>query len=363
MQPYKLFSSLLFSGSIVFLGACHSTSPQVKSNRHKAKQYQLATVVKQPLASSIQLPGALEAFEKVSIYPRISGFIKTVAVDRGSRVKKGQLLLQLEAPEVMQQYFAAQSRYHQAAALFAASKDNYERMLATSATPGTIAAHDLEMSRAKMMADSALMNTERSNLAASAAMKDYLTVTAPFDGVITERNIHPGALVGPATKSDDKPMLMLEQEDKLRLVLQVPEILSAQLQEGAVVTFKVNAMPGQNFQGKISRQAGTLNNKYRSEAVEIDVQNVNHRLKPGMYTEVNIPVSGSSGAMVVPATAVVASTEKKYVVLVKDKKTKWIDIQEGNHHNDSTEIFGLLQPGDQVVENATDDIREGETIN
>ncbi|WP_291910684.1 efflux RND transporter periplasmic adaptor subunit [Chitinophaga sp. CB10] len=362
MQPYKIFHTLIISGSVLLLGACHNAEPQAKSNRHTAKTYQLATVAQQPLASSIQLPGALEAFEKVSIYPRINGFVKTVAVDRGSRVKKGQLLLQLEAPEVMQQYFAAQSRYHQAAALFAASKDNYERMLATSATPGTIAPHDLALSRSRMMADSALMNTERSNLAAAAAMKDYLTVTAPFDGVITARNIHPGALVGPATKTDDKPMLMLEQEDKLRLVLQVPEILSAQLQEGAEVTFKVNAIPGENFKGKISRQAGTLSDKYRSEAVEIDVLNVNRRLKPGMFTEVNIPVSGSSGAMVVPASAVVASTEKKYVVVVKDKKAKWVDIQEGNHHNDSTEIFGMLHPGDQVVANATDDIREGETI-
>ncbi|NIG56215.1 efflux RND transporter periplasmic adaptor subunit [Chitinophaga sp. Cy-1792] len=362
MQTYK--SNKHYLALVVLaagFAACHGTEQKKTPVNHPAK-YNMATVVKEPLTSSMQLPGVLQAFEKVSIFPRVNGFVKTITVDRGSKVHKGQLLLELEAPEIMQQYLAAQSKYLQAAALFAASKDNYERMLATSETPGTIAAHDLELSKAKMIADSALMNSERSNLAAVGVMKSYLTVTAPFDGVITERNIHPGALVGPTTKVDDKPMLMLEQEDKLRLVLQVPEILSAQLADGAKVNFNINALPGSSFTGIISRQAGTLSDKYRSEAVEIDVENPKHMLKSGMYAEVSIPVSGSAQAMVVPASAVVMSTERKYVIAVKDHRTKWIDIQEGNHHNDSTEVFGSLIAGDRIITNATDDIKEGTAI-
>ncbi len=363
MQPYKTFVQiLLVAGTAVMMTSCHHSDAKAKVKIPAAKRYTLATVVKQPLATSLQLPGVLEAFEKVSIFPKVNGFIKTVGVDRGSHVHKGQLLLQLEAPEIMEQYLAAQSRYLQASALYAASKDNFERMLATSETPGTIAPHDLEMARAKMLADSALMNTEKSNLAAAQVMKGYLIVTAPFDGVITERNIHPGALVGPATKVDDKPMLMLEQEGRLRLVLQVPEILSAQLKEGAPVSFQVNALPGTTFKGAISRQAGTLSDRYRSEAVEIDVPNKDNSLKSGMYAEVTLPVDGSAKAVVVPGSAVVASTERKYVVVVKDHHAKWIDVQEGNHHNDSTEVFGDLHEGDQVIAVATDEIKEGSII-
>lgn len=358
MKHYKYY---LFTVSIiVIMAACNSAAMTDKKKTSKEdRHYTLATVVQRPLAGSIRLPGTLAAFQKVSIYPRINGFVKSISVDRGSKVKKGQVLLVLEAPEVTQHYYAAQSKYLQAAAMFASSKDNYERTVATSEEPGTISPHDLELAKARMLADSALMNSEQANFRAQEVNRGYLTVTAPFDGVITERNIHPGALVGPDTKVDDKPMLMLEQENKLRLMLEVPEIYSAQLSEQSVITFEVNAIPGEHFQGVIARQAGTLNDKYRSEAVEIDVQNTKRLLKAGMYTEVMLPLKGSAQALLVPASAIVMSTEKKYVIAVRNHHTKWIDIEEGNHHNDSTEVFGHLQADEHVIAPATDEIKEG----
>nr|WP_295870239.1 efflux RND transporter periplasmic adaptor subunit [uncultured Chitinophaga sp.] len=359
----NMTANWMMLGLLAGLAACHSAAaPEYKTTAHE-RQYRLAKVVQQPLSGSIRLPGTLEAFQKVSIYPRVNGFVSRIMVDRGSRVKKGQVLLVLEAPEITQQFYAAQSKYIQAAAMYAATKDNYERTVATAnETPGTISAHDLELSKARMLGDSALMNSEQANFRARGVMRDYLTVTAPFDGVITERNIHPGALVGPDTKVGDKPMLMLEQEDKLRLVLQVPEIYSGQLMGQPVVNFSVNAMPGRVFKGAVSREAGTLNDRYRSEAVEVDVQNTSRELKPGMYAEVTMPVNGSASAMVVPASAVVMSTERKYVIVVKDHRTQWVDVQEGNHHNDSTEVFGNLKAGDEVVMQATDEIKEGVAI-
>lgn len=354
---------IIYIAAGLLLAACHQPPQQRKEiSRPNLNVYTLGEVVQQPLSTSIQLPAVLEPYQKVSIYPRVNGFVKKVTVDRGSAVKKGQLLLELDAPEINQQYYAAQSKYLQAKAVYAGSRDNYERTLAVSETPGTISAHDLELAQARMMADSAIMNSEMANFRALEATRSYLTVTAPFDGVITERNVHPGALVGPTTSIDGKPMLMLEQEDKLRLVLQVPEIYSGQLSAKQQVRFQVNALPGQVFTGAISRQAGSLNNRYRSEAVEVDVPNAQRRLKPGMYAEVILPVEGSAQALVVPASAVVASTEKKYVVVVKDRHAHWVDVQEGNRHNDSTEVFGSLMPGDKIVLNATDEIKNNTLI-
>lgn len=350
--------------AVSMLAACReaATKKKKEERKHHGGQYTFATVVQQPLSSNIQLPAVLNAYQKVSIYPRANGFVKSVTVDRGSVVKKGQLLLELDAPEVIQQYYAAQAKYLQAKADYAASKDNYERTMAVSATPGTISPHDLEVANARMLADSAIMNSQLANFRALEATRGYLMVTAPFDGVITERNVHPGALVGPTTNIDGKPMLMLEQEDHLRLVVQVPEIYSAQLAEGMKVTFNVNAMPGKTFNGKISRKAGSLNDRFRSEPVEVDVANQSHNLMPGMYAEITVPVSGSRQAMVVPSTAIVTSTEKKYVVAVKSGITHWVEVQEGNRHNDSTEVFGSLQPGDKVISPATDEIKENVSI-
>lgn len=358
MKSFKIIINAFLVASAV--AACNSAAaPEKKKKKNVETSLELAKVVQRPLGGSIRLPASLAAYQKVSIYPRINGFVQKIMVDRGSKVKKGQVLLVLEAPEVTQQYYAAQSKYIQATAMFASSKDNYERTLATSAEPGTISPHDLELSRARMLADSALMNSEKATFKAQEVNLSYLTVTAPFDGVITERNIHPGALVGPDTKVDDKPMLLLEQEDKLRLVLQVPEMYSAQLAESATVSFEVNALRGKTFTGKITRQAGTLNDRYRSEAVEIDVENPDRVLKAGMYAEVVLPLKGSAQALLVPSSAVVTSTERKYVIVVKDHYTHWVDVEEGNHHNDSTEVFGQLHAGDEVVMQANDEIKEG----
>lgn len=356
----------LFSISLlaVLFTACHEKAPQKKTGAKsdKSRKFELATVVHEPLSSIIQLPAVLEAYQRVSIYPRVNGFVKSVTVDRGSVVRKGQVLITLDAPEIIQQYYAAQSKYLQAKAMFAASRDNYERTLAVSETPGTISAHDVEVANARMAADSAIMKSELANFRALEATRSYLTVTAPFDGVITERNVHPGALVGPGTKLDGGAMLMLEQEDRLRLVVQVPEVYSAQLSATRQVSFHVNALPGKVFAGGISRQAGSLSDRYRSEAVEVDVQNTQHLLKPGMYAEITIPVTGSLQAMVVPGSAIVTSTEKKYVVAIREGYTHWVDVQEGNHHNDSSEVFGSLLPGDKVVIHANDEIKEGVRI-
>ncbi|MBW8686873.1 efflux RND transporter periplasmic adaptor subunit [Chitinophaga rhizophila] len=359
---YKYLFIIALSG--VMITACHESKPKQKPavKDSKGRKYQLTTVVREPLSSTIQLPAVLEAYQKVSIYPRVNGFVKTVNVDRGSAVRRGQVLITLEAPEIIQQYFAAQSKYLQSKAVFAASKDNYERTLAVSETPGTISAHDVEVANARMEADSAIMNSELANFRALEATRSYLTVTAPFDGVITERNIHPGALVGPGARMEPGAMLMLEQEDRLRLVVQVPEVYSAQLSATRQVSFHVNALPGKVFTGNISRQAGSLSNRYRSEAVEVDVTNNQHLLKPGMYAEISVPVTGSVQAMVVPSSAIVTSTEKKYVVAVRDGQTRWIDVQEGNHHSDSTEIFGKLLPDEKVIANANDEIKEGMRI-
>lgn len=361
---YKYVFIITLSG--VLFTACHRETPKKKTNAakdSKGKRYELVSVVKEPLSSSIQLPAVLEAYQKVSIYPRVNGFVKTVNVDRGSAVHKGQVLITLEAPEIIEQYFAAQSKYLQAKAVFAASKDNFQRTLAVSETPGTISEHDVEVASARMEADSAIMNSELANFRALEATRSYLTVTAPFDGVITERNVHPGALVGPGTRVEGGPMLMLEQEDRLRLVVQVPEVYSAQLSASRQVSFHVNALPGKSFAGNISRQAGSLNDRYRSEAVEVDVVNNLHQLKPGMYAEISIPVTGSVQAMVVPASAIVTSTERKYVVAIREGQTRWIDVQEGNHHSDSTEVFGSLLPGEKVILHANDEIKQGIKIN
>jgi len=324
--------------------------------------YVFGEVAEAEIGSVVHLPAVLRPYEMVDIYPKINGFIKEIPVDRGSRVRTGQLLLRLEAPEIEQQYMAAKAKYLQAYSLSLASKDDYDRLMVANKMPGTVSAHDLELAKAKMIADSATSQAEMANYKALGATRDYLTVTAPFDGVITERNVHPGALVGPNLKTDDKPMLILQQESKLRLVIDVPEVYSNQLTEHTLVSFRVSTLPGKVFRGAISRAAGSLNMKYRSEAIEVDVKNDNGLLKPGMYAEVNLPVQRNTHSMVVPAAAVVVSQERKYIITVDGDKAHWVDVVTGNSRNDSTEVFGVMSPHARIIVNANDEIRDGTSV-
>jgi membrane fusion protein (multidrug efflux system) len=357
-----------FYGLLVMLmAACNQaeTKPVAKDLPGKETapdRYVIGQVTEGQLGASVNLPAVLRPFEMVDIYPRVNGFVKEVAVDRGSQVKKGQVLIVLEAPEMEQQYLAARAKYLQVYSLSLASKDNYERLVQANKMPGTVSAHDLELARARMIADSATAQGEMANYKALEVTKNYLTVTAPFEGVITERNVHPGALVGPNLKTDDRPMLVLQQENKLRLSIDVPELYSNQLTGHTPVGFRVSTLPGKVFQGTISRSAGALNMKYRSEAVEVDVNNTPGLLKPGMYAEVMLPVKRATSSFIVPASAIVTSQEKKYVVAVAQGKAHWVDIVTGNSRSDSTEVFGNIQLHEKIVVNANDEIRDGGSL-
>jgi membrane fusion protein, multidrug efflux system len=362
MQMIKYF---LTASLILFFIACDhdgkkSPAPDpAPSDSSSRSQYIMGEITQGQLGATADLPGVLKPFLMVDIYPKVNGFVREIPVDRGSEVRTGQLLVRLEAPEIEQQYLSAKSKYLQAYSLSLASKDDYDRLTVANKMPGTVSPHELELARAKMIADSATVQSEIANYKALEATRDYLTVTAPFNGVITVRNVHPGALVGPAQKESDKPMLVLEQHDKLRLVIDVPEVYSNQLAPGTIVSFRVSTLPGRVFRGAISRSAGSLSMKYRSEAIEVDVSNGDRLLKPGMYAEVELPVRRRTNSLIVPGSAIVTSQEKRYVIKVQAGLAHWVDVTEGNSRNDSTEVFGDLRWHDRIVVNANDGIKDG----
>jgi RND family efflux transporter MFP subunit len=297
----------------------------------------------------------------VQVYPKVSGFVKTVYVDRGSKVNPGQVLIRMEAPEMEDRIAAAHLKYLEADAGYTTSKDKYNRMKVISRTPGTVSAYDLEAAGDKVLADSSLVQGALSEYNAQKDMEGYLTVSAPFSGMITERDIHPGALVGPGTQAN-RPMLVLQDQSKLRLTVNIPEQYTAQLKDGAEVQFAVNALPGTTFMGRVSRASGSLNDNFRSETIEVDVLNPNGTFKPGMYAEVLIPIAGNAKAFVVPKSAIVTTTERKYVVRSDAGLAQWVDITQGNESGDSVEVFGGLHPGDQILPVADYTIQQGSKL-
>jgi RND family efflux transporter MFP subunit len=186
-------------------------------------------------------------------------------------------------------------------------------------------------------------------------------VTAPFTGVITERNVNPGALVSAAEK--DKPMLELKQVSRLRLQVDVPEDLASTLKNHDPVDFYVNSLPGKKMIGRISRRSNNMNSQYRSERMEIDVDNKENLLAPGMYAEVELHSQGNPNLLCVPRSAVVISTEAKYVIVVINGKTQKVNVETRNQNNQKIEVVGALKEGEKVIARANDEIKEGVAIN
>ena len=294
--------------------------------------------------------------------PKVNSFVKKLYVDVGSEVKEGELLATMEAPEMDSQLAGAESNIKSREAIYLASKANYDRMLETSKTPGTISPNDLEQAAARKNSDYAQFQAAQSAHKEITETQNYLQIRAPFNGVITARNVNPGAYVGPAGKGSELPLFNLQEQKKLRLVLSVPEAYTEYLNHKDEVSFTVKSLPGHPFKAIINRLSGSIDNRLRSQRIEMDVINNDKKLLPGMVAEVNLPLPASDSTFIVPKTAVVNSTESVFVIRVVNNQTQRVDVKTGRDANDFIEIYGNLNDGDLLLISASDEIKNGTVL-
>jgi membrane fusion protein (multidrug efflux system) len=331
---------------------------------------EVTSVVTKNLERKLKLPGELLPYQTVVLHARVQGFVEKVEVDRGSRVTKGQLLVQLSAPEMAAQLaeseakaVAIESNRAEAEAKLAAAESTYGKLKDAAATPGVIAANEVVLAHnavaAAKGAITALASAAKAARSAQAVIRDmqsYLQVTAPFDGIVTERMVHPGALAGPG---GNMPLLRLEQVSTLRLVVPVPESEVSGIVRGAAVSFTA---ADKTAVGVIARIPHSVDAKTRTMPVELDVKNANGALAPGMFAEVTWPVRKPHLSILVPATSIVTTTEKVFVIRVKDGKAEWVPVKKGAPAGDLVEVFGDLSANDKIVKRANDELREGTPI-
>lgn len=367
-------------GSIALCVSCGGNSASSESKRDaqptsaQTPAVEVATVESRKLAIIVRLPGELQPYEQVAVFPKVTGFVDSISVDRGSVVKAGQLMIRLIAPEIAAQRAEAQSKLQgadaqriEAEAKLASDESTYQRLKTASATPGVVAGNDLEVAQKAVEADRARVQSARESAeAAKAALKSttdiegYLQVRAPFDGVVTERNVHPGTLVGPVTSSGPAtPLIRVETIARLRLVVPVPEKYVAGMTAGAKVQFSVPAYPNQTFSGTVARIAHSVEPRTRTMPIELDVNNATRRLAPGMFPEVLWPIRRSEATLFVPVSAVARTMEATFVIRIQDAKTEWVNVRTGELDGKLIEVFGDLRSDDQVAMRGTDELRPG----
>jgi len=338
-----------------------------------AQKVELTPVISKEISQSIDLPGEFQPFQSVEIHAKVRGYVERVMVDRGSVVKRGQLLAVLAAPEMKAQLAEAESKVQgaeaerlQAEAQLAGAQSTYDRLKKASETPGAISGNELIQAEEQVKAAQAAVEAKRrakaameENVSAQQDLESYLRITAPFSGIVTQRLAHPGALVGPGT---DPVLLVLQEVAHLRLVVAVPEQNVAAIAMGAQVEFKVPAYPQRTFTGTVARVAHSLDEKTRTMAVEMDVFNRDGALAPGMYPAVKWPLRREKPSLLVPKTSVVTTTERTFVIREHAGKAQWVNVAKGMADVDLIEVSGDLQAGDRVVRRATDESREGTNL-
>ena len=310
------------------------------------------------LSSALQIPGELIAYQQVDLYAKVNSFVRKLYVDVGSEVKAGQLLASMEAPEINSQLSGAESRLQSSEAIYIASKANYDRLLETSKTPGTISPNDLDMALARQKSDFAQWQSAKAAHKEISINKNYLEIRAPFSGIISARNVSSGAYVGPSGKGSELPLFTLQEQQRLRLSVAIPEAYTGYLEKKNKVTFTVRSMPDQEFTATINRRAGALDTRLRTEKVEMDVMNQNKKLLPGMVAEIKILLPGLDSTFVIPKTALVNTAERVFVIRVRDGKAQWVTVKKGREANNKMEIYAELSVGDTLVQNANEEIRD-----
>lgn len=347
-------------------GGNSQSAPQVSS----PPTVVVTAVKSQLLHTMIPLPAQIKAYESVDVFPKESGFITAIPVDRGSRVKAGQLLVKLSAPELVAQRTqaeagvnAAQSQVLAAKAKLAADQTTYLHLKNAALTPGVVAENDLAVAEQTTASDQAQVQAAQENAVAArqrlksvSELESYLEIRAPFDGVVTERNLHPGALVGPSTGAGAQPILRLESIGRARLVIDVPEDYAIGIREGQQVKFTADSIPGKTFHAPIARISDAIDERTRTMTVELGISS-EPQLVPGMFVTVQWPVQRTAPTFFVPATAIANDLQRTFVVCVEDGKIEWIDIKPGVTAGNSIEVFGDLHPGDLVAIRGTDELK------
>ena len=321
---------------------------------------------------TLALPGSLEALEATAIYARATGYVESWRVDIGDRVTEGQLLAEIDTPDLDQQLEQARATLGQMRASLEQATANAKYAAVTARRYQTLAAQhfvaqqDADQTQAQAAVGVANVHAGQAAILAQAAsvrqleqQKAFARVVAPFDGIITERGIERGTLVTPGSASG-KPLYMIAISNPLRVFVKVPQTFAAGFAVGAAVKVRTRQYPGRDFDGKITRTAGALDAASRTLTVEAQVANDKGELLPGAYADVTFPAALAHGVAVVPASALVVDAEGTRVATVgAGSKVHFVPVQVGRDRGQDVEIVDGLKGEEDVIAAPTGAIVEG----
>ena len=352
--------------------------PVTKADENSITRVEVIKPVLEDLVQSITLPATIEPLYKAALYAKAAGYLKSINVDIGDWVKEGDILAELDIPEMVQEYKQLKAKLKEAETSYRSAKANYELQKLTyermnsiwNSEPGAIARQDVDISEAKhnfakeqMAHEKASIDNAKADLERYKALLEYGKIKAPFDGVITKRFVDPGALVQNATSDADvSPVVEIMHTDSVFVFTDVPAPDIPLLDKGDKATLIVEEIPGKEFLGVVTRYAESLNPSTRTMKTVILIQNPEHVLLPGMYVNIKLELAVHKDAITVPATALLVEKEKNYVYVVKNDKAIKREVIIGLDDGIHVEVLNGLVGDENIIISGHSGISDGEVV-
>jgi RND family efflux transporter MFP subunit len=313
-------------------------------------------------ALEITLPANTQAYIDTPIYARTSGYLKHWYADIGARVHEGEVLADIETPELDQQVQQAESDLATAQSnleIAQITAERWKKLLAKNA----VSKQEADVATSDFSARQSALSSAQANLRRLQQLQGFEKVYAPFDGVITARNVDIGSLIQAGDSNSPRAELFhMASTDKLRLFVPVPEVYANNVHNGDRIAVTSDAAPNEKFTGTIVRNSDAIDTSSRTLNVEVDVINTDHKLLPGQYAFVHLPIPPSNASMTLPSNALLFRAEGLRVGVVHDGRVQLVPVQVGNDYGATVEITAGLSPQDEVILNPSDSLAQGQRV-
>jgi RND family efflux transporter MFP subunit len=309
---------------------------------------------------AIELPGNTQAFTEAPIYARTSGYLKQWYFDIGAHVKRGQLLAEIETPELDEQLDQAENQLKTAEANLQLAQVTADRWVYLEKT-SVVSKQERDQTVSDLNAKRATADSDRANVARLQKLQAFEHVYAPFDGVVTARNTDVGDLIQ-GDNTAPKELFHLAAVGKLRVYISVPEVYASAIKSGETVTLTLDAFPGENFAGTLVRDSNSIDLTSRTLRVEVDVDNPTGSLLPGAYAFVHWKLPSAARAVTIPTNTLLFRAEGLRVAVVRGGQAKLVPVTIGHDYGSSVEVLSGLTSEDTVILDPSDSIMEGSAV-
>src|SRR5262245_6349571 len=311
--------------------------------------------------NEIVLPGNTQAFTDAPIFARTNGYVKSWHVDIGTRVKKGQLLAEIETPEVDQQLQQARADLQTAQANLRQAEITADRWEALWKT-NSVSKQETDVAVSAFHAMKATVDSNTSNVRRLEELKGFQKIYAPFDGVITARNTDIGALINSGASTPTQELFHLAAINILRVFVALPQLYAQAVRPGATAFLTLDEFPGKTYSGTLARNSNSMDPASRTLLVEVDVDNRGGTLLPGAYVSVHLKLPQSASSVTLPANTLLFRAEGLRVGVVRNGRAQLVPVTIGRDYGNSVEVVNGLQPTDAVIVNPSDSLISGTTV-